>query len=159
LAVRQLDPEELLNIGIERLFTEEFEPGTDVYLLLRRHMHNHVRSLAKSAGEAKLVRAESSPEAKARYLGQDDPTEPGPTDRILVTDDMEFCNQVLFQVCQEAEKDPQVRALATAIIEGFFDFEEQRIVTGMSQAEHDAAFKRLKRWFWNTLSTMKEDPK
>ena len=159
LAVRQLDAEELVNIAFERAFTEEFEPGTDLYLLLRRHMQNHVHSLAKSTGEAKTIRADSSTVAKERYLEQDDPTAPGVADRVLVTDDTEFCNQVLLRVCANAKDDPEVDRLAMAIIEGFYEPDELRVVTDLSPSQYTAAFKRLRRRFMNEIATIKEDPR
>lgn len=157
VVLRQLDPEEVVNLAFDRVFSDGIDPEDDLYLALRRHIQNHIRSLAKSAKQRRLVRVDGDPELTSAYCDQSDPNEESARDRLLIVDDMDFCSSVMFRVMAEAKEDPEVEDIGRAIISGKRSTEEICQFTGLNGRKYDAAFKRLKRRFSQLLATMKED--
>lgn len=157
--LRQLEAADVVDAAFERLFTEGFSPGEDVYLLLRRHIHNHIRTVAKSVKERKTVRVDGNEESTRNYLQQTDPLEQSAPERALIIDDLEYCMTVLFRMTSEVKDDPQVLALVSALIEGFRDPEEICVVAELTKPQYDATFKRMKRRFAQILAASEEDKK
>jgi hypothetical protein len=147
VVLRQYDPLDIVDAAFERILQEGFEPGENVYFLLRRHVRNRIRSEAKLVSEGKTVRVEGDPDSKKLYLQETDPTEQSAPDRAVVIDDCEYCISVMFRLMADVKDDPAVSAIATAITEGFRDPQDICDVTGLSRPEYDAAFKRLRRKF------------
>ncbi len=146
-AVRLLDAEEVVNDAFARLFQEGFALGEDVYLLLRRHIANNIRTLAKSAKEENTVHVVADPELGELYEGQSDPHELSPPDRAIILDDMRYCLDVMQRVAAATRDDPEVVKLAETFVAGYRDPGEICQLTDMTRAQYDAAFKRLQRKF------------
>ena len=155
--LRQMDAADVVDAAFERLFDEGFPPGDDVYLLLRRHIQNNIRSVAKSAKEARTVRVDGNEDATRIYSQQSDPLEQSAPDRALITDDIEYGMKVLFRLTTAVKDDPQVVALATAIIEGYRDPDDICVVADLTKPQYDATFKRMKRKFAQILAASEED--
>ena len=157
--LRQLEAADVVDTAFDRLFTEGFSPGEDVYLLLRRHIRNHIRTVAKSVKERQTVRVDGDEESTRTYLQQTDPLEQSAPERALIIDDLEYCMKVLFRMTAEVKDDPQVLALVSAIIEGFRDPDEICVVAELTKPQYDATFKRMKRRFAQILAASEEDKK
>jgi len=157
--LRQLEAADVVDTAFDRLFTEGFSPGEDVYLLLRRHIRNHIRTVAKSVKERQTVRVDGDEESTRTYLQQTDPLEQSAPERALIIDDLEYCMKVLFRMTSEVKDDPQVLALVSAIIEGFRDPDEICVVAELTKPQYDATFKRMKRRFAQILAASEEDKK
>lgn len=147
LAVRQLDAREVVHSAIERLFSEEWDANEDVYLLLRRHIQNKVRSLSKSAGETRLVRISGRQETDAAYAETEDLFAESPRENAEIRDRTGFCKKVLMCVLSEAGEDQILCKLTEALIEGWRDPNDMCDLLEISRSEYDAAFGRLKRRF------------
>jgi hypothetical protein len=146
-AVRQLDAEEVVNDAFVRLFKEGFVPGEDVYFLLRRHIANQIRTLAKSVQEENTVRVAADPELGELYEQQSDLNELSAPDRSIILDDVRYCLDVMQRVAAATPNDPEVVKLAEAFVAGYRDPGEICLLTDMTRAKYDAAFKRLQRKF------------
>jgi hypothetical protein len=157
--LRQLEAADVVDSAFDRLFTEGFLPGEDVYLLLRRHIQNHIRTVAKSVKERRTVRVDGDEESTRTYLQQTDPLEQSAPERALIIDDLEYCMKVLFRMTSEVKDDPQLVALVSAIIEGFRDPDEICVVAELTKPQYDATFKRMKRRFAQILAASEEDKK
>ena len=157
--LRQFEAADVVDAAFDRLFTEGFSPGEDVYLLLRRHIRNHIRTIAKSVKERQTVRVDGDEEFTRTYLQQTDPLEQSAPERALIIDDLEYCMKVLFRMTSEVKDDPQVLALVSAIIEGFRDPDEICVVAELTKPQYDATFKRMKRRFAQILAASEKDEK
>ncbi len=157
--LRQLEAADVVDTAFDRLFAEGFSPGEDVYLLLRRHIRNYIRTVAKSVKERQTVRVDGDEESTRTYLQQTDPLEQSAPERALIIDDLEYCMKVLFRLTAKVKDDPQVLALVSAIIEGFRDPDEICVVAELTKPQYDATFKRMKRRFAQILAASEEDKK
>ena len=111
VVLRQWDAEEVVNVAFERAFAESAEIGPDTYFALRRHVRNHVYTLAQSSKQARTVRVDGNEQATAVYHQQTDPTETSAVERLLIADDFAFCAQVLERL--QAEGRGESREVAT----------------------------------------------
>jgi hypothetical protein len=159
VCLRQLDPEEIVNAAFERYFDEGAEGEEEVYLLLRRHIRNYVRSLAKSVQQARTVRVDGNKDQAMAYRQATDPTEMSTVDRLLVVDDFDFCQKVIFRVLGDSKADAEVCSICEAIIAGFRDYADICDFAKMSQPAFDAAFKRLKRRFGHACDAVEKEDK
>lgn len=159
VALRQLDPEEIVNIAFERYFTEGAEEGANVYFVLRNHVRNFVRSAAKSAKEKKTIRVDGDEKKTALYEAQVDPTGMGAEERLSVIDDFDFCKKMMFRVLADCKGDKDVEAICEAIIAGFREHADIAEYAKLDKAAFDAAFKRLKRRFVHALMAADGDLK
>lgn len=158
VVLRQWEAEELVNAAFERIFSEAAEIGPATYNSLRRHIQNHVHSLAKSAQQARTVRVDGSEEATAVYQQQTDPTETGALDRLLIADDFAFCAQVLECLQHEGRDDPEVGLICRAVVAGQRDYADICHHTRLSPPAFEAGMKRLKRKFLHLVRTVETTP-
>jgi hypothetical protein len=159
VVLRQLDGEEVVNRAFERWASDGFPTAVEPYLVMRGHIRNHIRSIAKSAKQRRTVRVDGNEDLTWAYQQQFDPTEETAIDRLLIIDDRDFCIQVMFRLVADTRDDQQVTALATAIIDGFRDPADICELTGLDKPAYEATFKRLKRRFTQTLDAMRKDEK
>jgi hypothetical protein len=160
VTLRQLDAEEIVDEAFHRLLTEPIGVGEVPYFVLRRHVKNHVRSLAKSAKEGHTVRVDGGSEGEKRaYEGATDPTATSDVEKLTIFDDFEFCKKVIFRVMADLKDDKTVASICEAIIAGFRDPGDLRDYANIDQAAFEAAFKRLKRKFGHALMVIEQEEK
>ena len=157
VVLRQLDAEEVVNAAFERVFTEAAEIGADTYFALRRHIRNHVYTLAQSTKQARTVRVDESEKSAALYQQQSDPTETSAVDRVLITDDFEFCVKVMERLEREGRDDPEVGLICRAILAGQRDHADICRHAQLTPPAFDAGMKRLKRKFLHLVRTVEAD--
>lgn len=159
VVLRQLDGEEIVDLALTRLFSEGFAPGDDPYLLLRRHIKNHIRSIAKSAKERRTARVDGNEELTWAYKQQSDLNEQTAVERLLIIDDVDHCLKVMARVVTLANDDHQVTAIAQAIINGFRDSHEICTLTDLDKVTYENAFKRLRRKFGQAFEEIAKEEK
>jgi len=157
VVLRQLDPEEVVNVAFERIFAEAAEIGPETYNSLRSHIRNHVHSLAKSAQQARTVRVDESEKSTALYQQQTDPTETSAVDRVLIADDFEFCVKVMARLELEGRDDPEVGLICRAVAAGHRDYADLCRHAQLTPPAFDAGLKRLKRKFLHLVRTVEAD--
>lgn len=160
VVLRQLDPEEIVNTAFERyLDGDSGDEGEDIYLVLRRHIKNHVRSAAKSVKQNHTVRVDGNKKSTALYNQQHDPNETGAIERVSIIDDFDFCKTLIFRVLSDTKQDKEVASLCEAIIAGFREHSDLCEFANLEKPAFDAALKRLKRKFGHALMAAEGDLK
>lgn len=159
VTLRQLDAEEIVNEAFKRLLSEPPVATEVPYYVLRRHIKNNIRSLAKNAKEGRTVRIESNAKDKFSYSEATDPNETGVLDRLTIFDDFEFCKKVIFRLIAETKNDKEVSDICEAIIAGFRASPDLREYAKIDQATFEVAFKRFKRKFGHSLMAIKGEEK
>jgi hypothetical protein len=159
VVLRQLDAEEIVNDAFKRLLNEPVAATEVPYYVLRRHIKNHVRSLAKNTKEGRTVRIESDEKGKTAYAEATDPNETNGVERMMIFDDFEFCKKVIFRVVAEINDDKEVLDICEAIVVGFRTSADIQEYAKIDQATFEVAFKRLKRKFGHALMAIKREEK
>jgi hypothetical protein len=157
VALRQLTAEDIVDAAFERLFGEGLSDGEDIYFVLRNHIRNDVRSKAKSKKESRLVRTDASKGLTDLYNQQSEPTETSAVDKLIILDDIEFCQKVIFRLAADGKHDPEVSKICEAIISGFRDPADLREFAGLDESKFTAAFRRLKRRFVQSMDAITKE--
>lgn len=159
VVLRQLDGEEIVDHAFTRLFNEGFSPEDDPYLLLRRHIRNYLRSVAKSAKEGRTARVIGNEDLTRAYEQETDLNGQTTVERLLIIDDVDHCLKVMARVVTLANDDHQVTAIAQAIINGFRDPHEICTLTDLDKTTYENAFKRLRRKFGQAVEEIAKEEK